>query len=140
VVVACSTDSAECHHGWLRLSKAEGGIQGVTYPMIADTNKTIASNFDVLDGEYDYDDEGELVGTSELICNRGLFLIDKEGVVQHQVVNNKPLGRSVDEALRMVDALRHFEAEGEVCPANWNSGSDAMKASFDGVADYLAAH
>jgi peroxiredoxin 2/4 len=140
VVVACSTDSAECHHGWLRLAKAEGGIQGITYPLIADTNKTISSNFDVLDGEYDYDEEGELVGTSELICNRGLFLIDKEGVVQHQVVNNKPLGRSVDEALRMVDALRHFEAEGEVCPANWNSGSKAMTASFEGVADYLAAH
>jgi len=139
-VVACSTDTAETHWGWLQLPKEKGGIQGITYPLIADTNKTISDAFDVLNGEYDYNEEGELVASASMIALRGLFLIDKEGVVQHQLVNNLPLGRSIDEAIRILDALKFHETNGEVCPANWQVGDDGMKDSHEGVADYLSSH
>ncbi|UTW63205.1 peroxiredoxin [bacterium SCSIO 12741] len=139
-VVACSTDTAESHWGWLQMPKSQGGIQGVNYPIVADTTKTISANYGVLAGDYDLDEQGNLIATGPMIAFRGLFLIDKNGVVQHQVVNNFPLGRSVGEALRMVDALLHFEENGEVCPADWNQGDDAMKDTHEGVADYLAAH
>lgn len=137
-VVACSTDTEESHWGWFQLSKAHGGIQGITYPIVADTSKTISTNYGVLAGDYEYNEEGQLVANGPMIAYRGLFLIDKSGVVQHQIVNNFPLGRSVDEALRMLDALKHFEEKGEVCPANWKEGEEAMKATHDGVADYLS--
>ncbi|MBD3637074.1 MAG: peroxiredoxin [Crocinitomicaceae bacterium] len=139
-VVACSTDTEETHWGWLQMDKAAGGIKGVTYPIVADTNKTIADAYDVLLGEYDYTPEGELIATNTMIAYRGLFLIDKNGVVRHQVVNDLPLGRNVDEAIRMVDALQFNEEHGEVCPANWTKGADGMKASHEGVAEYLATH
>ena len=139
-VVACSTDTPESHWGWLQMAKNHGGIQGITYPIVADTSKTISTNYGVLAGDYDVNDEGDLIATGPMIAYRGLFLIDKAGVVQHQIVNNFPLGRNVDEALRMVDALQHFEEYGEVCPANWVKGEDAMKDTHDGVADYLAKH
>ena len=139
-VVACSTDTEESHWGWLQVPKNKGGIEGVTYPIIADTSKTISESYGVLAGEYDYDVDGNLYATGPMIAYRGLFLIDKNGVVMHQLVNNFPLGRNVDEALRMVDALQFFEENGEVCPANWTKGDEGMKASFDGVADYLANH
>ena len=139
-VVACSTDTEESHWGWLQVPKKQGGIQGVKYPIVADTAKTISEAFGVLAGEYEYDMDGALVANGPMIAYRGLFLIDKEGTVMHEVVNNFPLGRNVDEALRMVDALQFFEENGEVCPANWTKGSEGMKASFDGVADYLAKH
>ena len=139
-VVACSTDTEESHWGWLQVPKNKGGIQGVTYPIVADTDKTISEAFGVLAGEYEYDMDGKLGATGPMIAYRGLFLIDKEGTVMHQVVNNFPLGRNVDEALRMVDALQFFEENGEVCPANWQKGSEGMKASFDGVAEYLSNH
>ena len=139
-VVACSTDTEESHWGWLQLSKKEGGIKGVTYPIVADTNKTISSNYDVLNGEYYFDDNDQMQATSELIAYRGLFLIDKNGVVQHQVVNNLPIGRNIDEALRTLDALIFFEENGEVCPANWSAGKEGMKESHEGVASYLAKH
>jgi peroxiredoxin (alkyl hydroperoxide reductase subunit C) len=139
-VVACSTDTEESHWGWLQMSKDEGGIDGITYPIVADTDKTISANYGVLAGEYDYNESGELYANGPMIAYRGLFLIDKEGVVQHQVVNNLPLGRSVNEAMRMLDALQHFEANGEVCPADWEVGSDAMQESHSGVADYLSKH
>jgi len=139
-VVACSTDTEESHWGWLQLSKDKGGIQGITYPIVADTDKTISTNFGVLAGDYDLDDDGNLIATGPMIAYRGLFLMDKNGIVHHQVVNNFPLGRNVDEVLRMVDALQHFEEYGEVCPANWQRGEEAMKATHDGVAEYLAAH
>ncbi len=139
-VVACSTDTEETHWGWLQLSKEEGGIKGVKYPIVADTNKTISDAYDVLVGEYDYDENGTLLATDVMIAYRGLFLIDKEGIVRHQVVNDLPLGRSVDEALRMLDALQFVEENGEVCPANWTPGDEAMKPTHEGVADYLAKH
>lgn len=139
-VVGCSTDTEQSHWGWLQLTKDQGGIQGVTYPIVADTNKTISANFDVLDGHYDSDEDGNLTATAELVAYRGLFLIDKEGVVRHQVVNDMPLGRSVDEALRIVDALQFFEERGEVCPANWSKGQDGLSETHSGVANYLASH
>jgi peroxiredoxin (alkyl hydroperoxide reductase subunit C) len=139
-LVACSTDTAESHWGWLQVPKTKGGIEGVKYPIIADTDKTISAAYDVLDGEYDYDMDGNLVATGQMIAYRGLFLIDKNGIVMHQLVNNFPLGRNVDEALRMVDALQYFEENGEVCPANWTKGDAGMTASFEGVAEYLSNH
>lgn len=139
-VVACSTDTEESHWGWLQVPKAKGGIEGIKYPIVADTSKTISEAFGVLAGEYEYDMEGRLTATGPMIAYRGLFLIDKEGTVMHQLVNNLPLGRNVDEALRMVDALQFFEENGEVCPANWTKGSAGMTATFEGVADYLSAN
>jgi peroxiredoxin 2/4 len=139
-VVACSTDTEESHWSWLQMPKNKGGIEGVKYPIVADTAKTISDAYGVLAGDYDYNEDGNLVSSGPMIAYRGLFLINKEGIVMHQVVNFFPLGRSVNEALRMVDALIHFEQNGEVCPADWKEGEDAMKASFDGVADYLSAH
>lgn len=137
-VVACSTDTEQSHWGWLQLSKKQGGIQGITYPLVADTNKTISYNYGVLNGEFDFDENGRFTATSELIAYRGLFLIDKEGKVRHQLVNDLPLGRNVDEALRMVDALQYFEDKGEVCPANWQKGKSGMNATHTGVAEYLS--
>lgn len=139
-IVACSTDTEESHWGWLQMSKDNGGIEGVTYPIVADTSKTISMNYGVLAGDYDYNDNNEMVATGPMIAYRGLFLIDKNGVVRHQLVNDLPLGRNIDEALRMLKSLIHLETHGEVCPANWDEGKDAMNATFDGVADYLAKH
>ena len=122
------------------MPKAEGGIKGITYPIVADTDKTISANFGVLAGDYELDENDNLTANGPMIAFRGLFLIDKEGTVQHQVINNFPLGRSIDETLRMVDALQHFEEHGEVCPANWSKGKDSMKEDHDAVAEYLAKH
>lgn len=139
-VVACSTDTEQSHWGWLQMDKSEGGIKGITYPLVADTSKTISANFGVLAGDYELDENDNMCATGPMIAYRGLFLIDINGIVQHQIVNNFPLGRNVDEALRMVDALQHFEENGEVCPANWSKGDDAMKGTHESVADYLAKH
>ena len=139
-VVACSTDTEQSHWGWLQMPKSQGGIQGVTYPIVADTNKTISKNYDVLAGDFYYDENDMLQAEGELIAYRGLFLIDKDGIVRHQVVNDLPLGRSVDEALRMVDALQFNEKYGEACPANWSPEKEGLKATHEGVAEYLASH
>ena len=139
-VIGVSTDTEQSHWGWLQMPKNKGGIEGVTYPLVADTNKTISSNYDVLVGDFGWDDNGDMIAEGELIAYRGLFMIDKEGTVRHQLVNDLPLGRNVDEALRMVDALQHLEEHGEVCPANWTKGDQAMNATHDGVADYLSAN
>ena len=124
-VVAVSVDSHFSHLAWLKVPKAKGGIEGVHYPIVSDLNKTISRDYDVL-----CEERG--------IAFRGLFLIDKEGVVRHQVVNDLPLGRSVDEALRMVEALQFFEKNGEVCPANWRKGEKSMKATDKGLEEYFA--
>ena len=138
-VVGCSVDSEFSHWKWLQTELKDGGIKGVKYPLVADFSKTIAENFDVLAGYEDFD-EGEAFFEGAPVAYRGLFLIDKKGVVRHQVVNDLPLGRSIDEAIRIIDALQFFEANGKVCPANWHKGDKAMKASHEGVAEYLAAH
>lgn len=140
VVIGCSTDTEQSHWAWLQTAKDKGGIEGVTYPIVADATKTIATNFGVLFGDYDVDDAGDLMATGPMIAFRGTFLIDKKGVVQHETINHLPLGRNVDETLRMVDALTFHEEKGEVCPANWEEGKDGMDATFAGVADYLSKH
>jgi peroxiredoxin (alkyl hydroperoxide reductase subunit C) len=138
-VVACSVDSEFSHWKWLQTPLAEGGIKGVTYPLVSDLSKTISENYDVLAGDYEYGENGEVSFNGIPQSFRGLFLIDKHGVVRHQLVNDMPLGRSIDEALRMVDALQFFEQNGEVCPANWRKGDKAMKPTQDGVSKYLSS-
>lgn len=125
-VLGCSIDSKFSHFAWLNTAKDKGGIEGVKYPLLADIHRTIARDYDVLS------DDG--------VAFRGVFLIDKQGIVRHQLVNDLPLGRNVDEVIRLVDALQHVEKHGEVCPANWNKGKDAMKATKEGVSNYLAKH
>lgn len=137
-VVGCSTDSEFCHWAWANTPRTEGGIKGVTYPLVADINKTIARSYEVLAGEKCVDEEGNRCVKGEMVAYRGLFLIDKEGVVRHMLVNDMPLGRSIDEAIRIVDALQHFEQYGEVCPLGWHKGDAAMTPSHEGVASYLA--
>lgn len=137
-VVGCSTDTENSHLAWLMTAKKQGGIQGVTYPLVADVAKTISANYGVLAGDYDIDEEGLMVFRGAPIAFRGTFLIDKNGVVRHEVVNDFPLGRNIEETLRMVDALHHHEQYGEVCPANWGEGKKAMKATIEGVAEYLS--
>lgn len=139
-VIAVSTDTEQSHWGWLQMPKNQGGIQGVTYPIVADTNKTISFNYDVLAGDWGWNDDEEMIAHGELIAYRGLFLIDKEGNVRHQLVNDLPLGRNVDEAIRIVDALQFNEENGEVCPANWHKGGEGMKDTHEGVAEYLSAN
>jgi peroxiredoxin 2/4 len=137
-VIGCSVDSEFSHWKWLQTEKKEGGIKGVKYPLVADQSKTISENYDVLAGDWEYNDEGQAEFKGVARAYRGLFLIDKAGIVRHQVVNDMPLGRSVDEAIRIIDALQFFEENGEVCPADWHKGDKAMKATQEGVASYLA--
>lgn len=139
-LIGCSVDSQFSHFAWLSQDRKEGGIKGVEYPIVADFSKVISQNFGVLAGEEDYDEEGNLIFEGNPVAYRGLFLIDKEGIVRHMLVNDLPLGRNVDEVLRMVDALKHYEEHGEVCPANWNDGQEAIKESHDSVANYLSHH
>jgi peroxiredoxin (alkyl hydroperoxide reductase subunit C) len=139
-VVGCSTDSHFSHLKWLSTERNDGGIKGVTFPLVADQTKTISKAYDVLAGHYETTEDQELTFVGIPQAYRGLFLIDKHGVVQHQVVNNFPLGRSVDEVLRMVDALQFTEKHGEVCPANWHKGEEGLKPSQEGVAAYLSKH
>ena len=117
-------DSHFSHLAWLKMPKVRGGIEGVHYPIVSDINKAISRDYDVL-----VEGQG--------IAYRGLFLIDKNGVVRHQLVNDLPLGRSVDEALRMVEALQFFEKNGEVCPANWRAGDRSMKPSQKGLEEFF---
>ncbi len=123
-VIGVSIDSHFSHLAWLNTPKAKGGIQGVAYPIVSDLNKTISRDYDVL-----------VEGAG--IAYRGLFLLDKEHVVRHQVVNDLPLGRNVSETLRMVDALQFTEKHGEVCPANWNQGDKSMKPTKDGLEEFF---
>lgn len=126
-VIGVSVDSHFTHLAWRNTAVENGGIGEVGYPLVADLTKSIGADYDVLTGD-------------GAVAYRGLFLIDKEGVVRHQVVNDLPLGRNIHEALRMVDALRFHEQHGEVCPANWNRGDEGMTASAAGVAAYLKDH
>jgi peroxiredoxin 2/4 len=137
-VVGCSTDTEFSHWKWLQTELKDGGIKGVKYPLVADASKTISENYDVLAGEWDYTDEGESVFVGTPRAYRGLFLIDKQGIVRHQVVNDMPIGRSIDEALRIVDALQFFEENGEVCPADWHKGDKGIKETQEGIASFLA--
>ena len=123
-VLGVSIDSQFSHLAWLNTDKSEGGIKGVEYPLIADIKKTIARDYDVL-----IPDAG--------VALRGAFLIDREGVVRHQTVNDLPLGRNIDEFLRLVEALQFHEEHGEVCPANWKRGEKSMKPDQSGLKAYF---
>ena len=137
-LIACSTDTEQSHWGWLQVDKDNGGIKGINYPILADIDKTISMNYDVLFGDYEVDENENMVATGPMIAFRALFIIDKNGIVQHQLVKHLPLGRNVDEAIRMVDALHHHQEHGEVCPANWEKGDEAMNETHESVADYLS--
>ncbi|MBI9098814.1 MAG: peroxiredoxin [Spirochaetaceae bacterium] len=125
-VLGVSIDSEFSHLAWKNTAEKEGGIGNIQYPLVADIKKSISAEYDVL-----FDDS---------IALRGLFLIDKEGIVRHQVVNDLPLGRNIDEAIRYVDALQHVEKYGEVCPVGWKPGDDAMNETQESVAAYLGTH
>ncbi|MDA8165300.1 MAG: peroxiredoxin [Desulfobacteraceae bacterium] len=125
-LLAVSVDSQYTHLAWKSTPVKEGGIGSVRFPLVADLDKKISQAFGVL--------------VPQGVALRGLFLIDREGVVRHAVVNDLPLGRNVDEALRMVDALQFFEQHGEVCPANWRPGEEGMRPTPEGVAEYLGKH
>ena len=137
-IIACSTDSEFSHWKWLQTEKKDGGIKGVTYPLLSDSANTISENYGVLAGRYEYTDEGEVYFSGEAKAYRVLFLIDKEGIVRHETINDMPLGRNVDEVLRLIDALQFFEENGEVCPANWHKGEKALKPTQEGISDYLS--
>ena len=139
VLVAASTDSAFSHWKWLQTPQNDGGIKGVTYPLVADHNKTISMAYDVLAGNYTEDASSNLVFAGSPEAYRGLFLIDKQGTVRHQVVNDMPLGRSVDEIIRVIDALQFTEEFGEVCPADWKKGEKGLKATQEGISSYLSS-
>ena len=139
VVIAASVDSEETHLAWLNTAKDNGGIEGVTYPIVADFAKTIAMDYGVLAGEYVYNEENDsLKFEGAPVPYRGTFIIDKNGVVRHETINDLPLGRNIDEYVRLLDAILHVEKYGEVCPANWEEGKEAMNATKDGVATYLS--
>ncbi|MFZ4100306.1 MAG: peroxiredoxin [Chlamydiia bacterium] len=126
-LIGVSVDSHFSHLAWLQTPQTHGGIQGVSFPLVSDLTKEISRSYDVLK-----EDEG--------IAYRGLFLIDSDGIVRHQIVNDLPLGRSTDEALRMLDALLFFEQYGEVCPANWRQGAGGMRPTEEGLLSYFASH
>ncbi|MCK5653431.1 MAG: peroxiredoxin, partial [Gemmatimonadetes bacterium] len=125
-IIGVSVDSHYTHLAWKKTPREEGGIGDIRYPLVADLNKNISRDYGVL--------------IDESVALRGLFLIDRDGVIRHALVNDLGLGRSVDEAMRMLTALRFTEEHGEVCPANWTEGDDAMVATPEGVAEYLAEH
>lgn len=124
IVLGCSIDSQFSHKAWLSTPKEKGGIQGIEYGLIADLGGKVAKDYDVL--------------SDENIAYRGLFLIDQQGIVRHQLVNDLPLGRSITEALRVLEALQHVEKHGEVCPADWNKNQAAIKPTLSSVSSYLS--
>ncbi len=140
VVIGASCDTAEVHFAWLNTPKDNGGIEGVTYPLIADSNRNLSSVLDILDAtEASYDEtSGAVLLEGDNVSFRATYLIDEEGTVFHEGINHMPLGRNVQEFLRLVDAYTHFQEKGEVCPANWEEGKEAMNANREGVASYLS--
>ncbi|MDF4223046.1 peroxiredoxin [Maribacter sp. M208] len=142
LVIGASCDTPEVHFAWLSTDKDNGGIEGITYPILADSNRNLSSVLGILDIQNEvYDEETETVQVEgDNVTYRATYIIDEEGVVQHESINNMPLGRNVGEYLRLIDALTHVQEKGEVCPANWEEGKEAMSANRDGVASYLSAH
>ncbi|MGM5471094.1 peroxiredoxin [Flavobacteriaceae bacterium LMO-SS05] len=142
LVIGASCDTPEVHFAWLNTAKDNGGIEGVTYPILADTNRNLASALGILDiTEGDYDDNtGLFIVEGDNVTYRAIYLIDEEGTVFHEGINHMPIGRNVKEYLRLIDAYTHVQKNGEVCPANWEEGKDAMTANRKGAAAYLATH
>jgi len=136
IVIGASCDTAEVHFAWLNTAKDNGGIEGVRFPLIADSTRVLAMELGILD--FDLFDEENTGGDN--VPYRATYLLDENGMVFHESVNHFPVGRNVNEYLRLIDAFAHVQKHGEVCPANWEEGKDAMNATRDGVASYLANH
>ncbi len=142
IVIGASCDTPEVHFAWLNTAKNDGGIEGVTFPLLADTNRNLSNQLGILDIESAvYNEETDtVVYEGSNVTYRATYLVDEDGKIFHESVNDMPLGRNVAEYLRLVDAYTHVQEKGEVCPANWEEGKDAMSATRDGVADYLKSH
>ena len=123
-VIAVSVDSHFTHHAWAQVDRKDGGIKGVNYPLVADLNKNISRSYAVL-----LEDAG--------IALRGLFIINKDGILKHATINHLDLGRNIDEVLRLLDAVDYTEQYGEVCPVNWKKGEKAMKPTAAGLREYM---
>ncbi|WP_029035902.1 peroxiredoxin [Salinimicrobium xinjiangense] len=142
MVIGASCDTPEVHFAWLNTSKDNGGIEGVTYPILADSNRNLANQLGILDiTNENYNEEtGVYTVEGDNVTYRATYLIDEEGTIFHESVNHMPLGRNVKEFMRLIDAYTHVQEKGEVCPANWEEGKEAMNANRDGVASYLSAN
>jgi alkyl hydroperoxide reductase subunit AhpC len=142
IVIGASCDTAEVHFAWLNTAKDNGGIEGVTYDILADSNRNLARALEILEvHDHTYDEETglELID-GDFVTYRATYLINEEGLVFHEGINHMPVGRNVNEFLRLIDAYTHVQEKGEVCPANWEEGKDAMKENRSGVIDYLSNH
>ncbi len=140
IVIGASCDTAEVHFAWLNTPKDDGGIEGVSYDILADSNRNLANALGILDitnHRYDEENDVELVD-GDNVTYRATYLIDEEGIVYHEGINHMPVGRKVEEFIRLVDAYSHYQKKGEVCPANWEEGTEAMAESREGVANYLS--
>lgn len=142
IVIGASCDTNEVHFAWLNTPKNQGGIEGVTYPLLADTTRNLSNILGILDIEQESFDEdyNSVIIDGSNVTFRATYLIDEEGKVFHESVNDMPLGRNVNEFLRLIDAYAHVQENGEVCPANWQEGKDAMSANRNSTAEYLASH
>lgn len=142
IVIGASCDTAEVHFAWLNTPKDEGGIEGITYNLLADSNRNLARTLDILDSSNErYDEETDsILMDGDNVSFRATYVLDEDGVVFHEGINNMPIGRNVNEYLRIIDALTHVQEKGEVCPANWEEGQDAMNADRKGVQNYLSNH
>jgi len=142
IVIGASCDTAEVHFAWLNTPRDNGGIEGVTYDLLADSNRNLANTLGILDETNERVDEetGVVLVDGDSVPYRATFLIDEDGLVFHEGINHMPIGRNVGEYLRLIDAYTHVQEKGEVCPANWEEGKDAMNANRDGVAQYLSSH
>lgn len=142
IVIGASCDTNEVHFAWLNTAKDNGGIEGVTYPILADTNRNLSNILGILDIESTSysDDTDSIIIEGSNVTYRATYLIDEEGKIFHESVNDMPLGRNVNEYLRLVDAYTHVQTKGEVCPANWEEGKDAMHADRKSTAEYLGSH
>tara|TARA_R110000744_G_scaffold146582_1_gene259432 strand:+ start:518 stop:1117 length:600 start_codon:yes stop_codon:yes gene_type:complete len=142
LVIGASCDTPEVHFTWLSTNKDNGGIEGVTYPILADSNRNLASTLGILDITNEkYVEKNDVVTVEgDNVTYRATYLIDEEGIVFLEGINHMPLGRNVNKYLRLIDAFTHVQEKGEVCPANWEEGKDAISTNRDGVASYLSAH
>ncbi|MCZ2223662.1 MAG: peroxiredoxin [Chitinophagales bacterium] len=139
LVIGASCDTAEVHFAWLNTPKNQGGIEGITYPLLADTHRLLADELDIIDTQFiegETEDDDEMLGDN--VTYRATYLIDETGKIFHESVNDMPLGRNVHEYIRLIDAYTHVQQHGEVCPANWEEGKQAMHADRKGVAEYLS--
>lgn len=139
IVIGASCDTAEVHFAWLNTAKDNGGIEGITYPIVSDSNRNLSALLDILDGKMNAENDDYLI-QGDNVSYRATYIIDENGMVVHEGINHMPIGRNVQEFLRIIDAYTHVQTHGEVCPANWEEGKDAMNATRNGVADYLAKH